>query len=316
MLRSGELHKRLTAQNIRVVNEIPEATLETNVFGYPKGLVHGAKSGRTGGQMNVLIGSCGSSAADKIPELVERCVAEGFAVKLVTSKPGEHFFKDFGINRIRNAIGGENIYRDDDEWNFEYVNFGMPVRACHLALREWADVMVVAPLTCNSMAKCAAGVGDTLITSVFIAWQYHKKTLIVCPACNTDMWNNKPTQRNVQFLKHMGIEFMGPRVAHLTNGQLGVGCMEMVDAIMERLRKEDASIRSQDGWFIKLAKRAAADEDMNTWDLILRAVQEKAVDINLTEEGAVPFPQTSFPTLTTVLAVLRRRRILAFCCGW
>lgn len=73
------------------------------------------------------------------------------------------------MRRILQAIGAENIYRDEDEWSFEYDSFGMPVRAYHLTLGKWADIMVVAPITCNSMAKAVAGIRDNLLSSVFVA---------------------------------------------------------------------------------------------------------------------------------------------------
>ena len=120
-----------------------------------------------------------------------------WSVKLICTKGGEHFFKDWGLARVVKAIGPDNIYRDDDEWAFSYEAFDMPVRACHLALRAWADVLLIAPTTCNTIAKAAAGIGDTLITEVLVAWPYHLKTAIMAPACNGDMWKNVPTQRSV-----------------------------------------------------------------------------------------------------------------------
>ena len=77
--------------------------------------------------------------------------------------------KSFGMRRILQAIGADNVYRNEDEWSFEYDSFGMPVRAYHLTLGKWADIMVVAPITCNSMAKAVAGIRDNLLSSVFVA---------------------------------------------------------------------------------------------------------------------------------------------------
>jgi len=79
--------------------------------------------------------------------------------------------------------------------------------------------------------QCVSGIGDNLLSSVLVAWEYHKKTAIFCPACNVDMWNNLPTQRNVAFIRKMGVEILGPRVDRLTNGQVAIGCMEYVSII-------------------------------------------------------------------------------------
>ena len=230
--------------------------------------------------MNVLIACCGSSAADKVPMLVEKCVAQDWSVKLLCTSSGEHFFKSFGSERVLKAIGADNVYRDEDEWSFEYDSFDMPVRACHLALRKWADVMVVAPITCNSMAKAVAGLGDNLVSSVLVAWEYHKKSIFFCPACNVDMWKNLPTQRNVALLKKMGVEFLGPRVDRLTNGQVAIGCMEYVDKIVERLAVEEKSLLRSSDWFFRRALQAARTDDDQLWDLIIRAVEEGLIDVN------------------------------------
>lgn len=190
------------------------------------------------------------------------------------------------MERIIQAIGAENVYRDEDEWSFEYDHFDMPVRACHLAIRKWADVMVVAPITCNSMAKACAGIGDNLLSSVFVAWEYHKKPILFCPACNVDMWNNAPTQRNVAFLKTMGVEFLGPRVDRLTNGQVAIGCMETVDKIVLRLQKEECDLLIGDEWYFRRAKQAALTDNETLWNLVIRAVEEKLINVNATaEEG-------------------------------
>ena len=91
----------------------------------------------------------------------------------------------------------------------------MPVRASHLALCDWADCVIVAPITCNTMGKVANGIGDSLITSVFVAWQYQKKPVIFCPACNTNMWNNISTQNNVAQLKRLGGHIRGTEIGQV-----------------------------------------------------------------------------------------------------
>lgn len=160
----------------------------------------------------------------------------------------------------------------------------MPVRACHLALRKWADVFVVAPITCNSMAKAVAGIGDNLLSSTLVAWEYQKKKLFLCPACNADMWNNPPTQRNVAFLKEMGAEFLGPRVDKLTNGQVAIGCMENLDAIVDRLWEEEAELLSGDEWYWRRARKAASQGGQDTlWGLVARAVEEGLLDVKSSE---------------------------------
>ena len=162
----------------------------------------------------------------------------------------------------------------------------MPVRACHLELRKWADVLVIAPITCNTMAKCVAGIGDTLLSAVLVAWQYHLKTAIFAPACNQDMWNNMPTQRNVAYIRKMGVEVVGPRISRLTNGQIGIGCMEFVDRIVERINQEEDALLSGTQWFMRRGKVAATEDNMDLWKLVIRAIDDGHVPIeSIAEEN-------------------------------
>ena len=72
---------------------------------------------------------------------------------------------------LESKVAQSDIYRDSDEWSFRYTEFGMPIRANHLALCDWADIAVVSPATCNAMGKIAHGIADNLLSTVFVAWQ-------------------------------------------------------------------------------------------------------------------------------------------------
>ena len=289
LLRSGKLSEVLF-QKCRVkipikMSSLEDVTLKKNIYSYPKGLLEGKlETGKIFNftestdeddqslSMNVLLGCAGSTAADKILLLAEKCLDEGWNVKVVTTRSAEHFWKHHAGAELLNLLGAENIYRDEDEWNFEYEEFGMPLIACHLGLRLWADVFVVAPATCNFMGKAAAGIADSLLTSIVVAWQFGRKSIIVCPACNVDMWHNQPTQRNVNMLKGMGAEIMGPAEGILSNGKKALGCMWPLDKIVDRLREEDEQLQSSGQRFGWLVQRVSHTQDVGLWAAILRAV--------------------------------------------
>ncbi|NOD99195.1 hypothetical protein GS610_18480 [Ruegeria sp. HKCCD6228] len=281
MIQAGELQARMRKEGLPVseLNETP--SLEKNPFGYPKGVMNQVNAGKR----NVLLCACGSSAADKIPELVERIVDAGHNVKLIPSVSAEKFFRDFGAERIDAKITHNDYYRDDDEWNFRYLNFDMPVRASHLALCDWADCVIVAPITCNTMGKVANGIADNLLTSVFVAWQYQKKPVILCPACNTNMWNNITTQNNVDKLKTLGVDFVGPREGRLSNGRMGIGMMATPDQIMEALADAFEELDDQKYRVCKWAREAAAADDINEWKRVFRAIDEGVVGVNIVDEA-------------------------------
>jgi gamma-glutamylcyclotransferase (GGCT)/AIG2-like uncharacterized protein YtfP/glutaredoxin-related protein/3-polyprenyl-4-hydroxybenzoate decarboxylase len=279
MVKDGVLQKMLHDEGIPVLlrNETP--SLDENVFSYPKGGLTDAPDGKR----NILLCACGSSAADKIPELVGKLVDAGHNVKLMPTVSAEHFFKDIGMEQILEKIKPSDIYRDDDEWNFRYTEFGMPLRAAHLALCDWADCIIVSPITCNSMGKIANGIADNILSSVFVAWQYQKKPVILCPACNTNMWNNLTTQNNVNALKRLGAHIEGPRSGMLSNGSMGTGMMATPDEILAALDVAFGDLDNQAQRIMKWGKEAAAADDYREWGRIYRAIDEGVVGVNIVD---------------------------------
>jgi len=277
---SGSLQERIRAAGLPALPADETPSLEHNLYGYPKGGLTEPRDGKR----NVLLCACGSSAADKVPRLVEELTAAGHHVKLAPSPQAEHFFKDFGTETILNNIKHSDIYRDSDEWNFRYEQFDMKVRASHLALCDWADCVIVAPITCNTMGKVANGIGDSLITSVFVAWQYQKKPVIFCPACNTNMWNNINTQSNVAQLKRLGGTFVGPRSDKLSNGMVGIGAMATPEEILAALDVAFDDLDHQEHRVIKWAQEAARQNDGGLWPRIFRTIEEQVVGVNIIDE--------------------------------
>jgi 3-polyprenyl-4-hydroxybenzoate decarboxylase/gamma-glutamylcyclotransferase (GGCT)/AIG2-like uncharacterized protein YtfP len=278
----GELQTSIREAGLHALPVEDTPSLDHNIYGYPKGGLTAPRDGKR----NVLLCACGSSAADKVPELVEKLTAAGHHVKLAPSPRAEHFFRDFGTERILGSIKHSDIYRDSDEWNFRYTEFGMPVRASHLALGDWADCVIVAPVTCNTMGKIANGIGDNLISSVFVAWQYQRKPVILCPACNTHMWNNLSTQANVARLKQMGATIAGPRSAVLSNGFVGIGAMATPDEILAALAVAFEDLDHQDHRVIRWAQEATLSAEPRLWDRIFRTIGEGVVGVNIVDEDS------------------------------
>ncbi len=281
MILKGRLQERIHEAGLPVLLRHESPSLDKNIFGYPKGGLTDAPTEKR----NVLLCACGSSAADKVPELVERITAAGHNVKLIPSVSAEKFFRDFGTERIEKCISHNDYYRDDDEWNFRYIEFGMPLRASHLALCDWADCVIVAPVTCNTMGKIANGIADNLLTSVFVAWQYRNKPVILCPACNTNMWNNVTTQRNVEKLRDLGIDLVGPRKGRLSNGMMGIGMMATPDQIMEVLDEAFEELADQEHNICKWAQEAAASDEFAQWDRVFQAIDNGMAGIDIVDDS-------------------------------
>ncbi|OQU76007.1 hypothetical protein SORBI_3010G074432, partial [Sorghum bicolor] len=93
------------------------------------------------------------------------------------------------------------LYTDDDEWS-TWKKIGDEV--LHIELCKWADIMVIAQLSANTLAMIAGGLCDNLLTCIVRAWDYNKP-LFVAPAMNTLMWNNPFREHHLQTINQLGI---------------------------------------------------------------------------------------------------------------
>jgi phosphopantothenoylcysteine decarboxylase / phosphopantothenate---cysteine ligase len=94
-----------------------------------------------------------------------------------------------------------------------------------------ADLLVIAPLTANTLAKLAHGLADNLVTEAALA---HEGPMLAAPAMNTRMWRHPATQANVELLQRRGVELIGPGEGELAEGEEGIGRMAEPDAIAAR----------------------------------------------------------------------------------
>jgi phosphopantothenoylcysteine decarboxylase len=164
---------------------------------------------------NVLLGVTGSVAAIKAKEIYEGLCTR-YNVRIVATGSALKFLRT--IDGFDPAI----VFRDDDEWD-EWKRVGDAV--LHIDLRRWADVLVIAPLSANSLAKIANGLCDNLLTCIVRAWDY-RNPLLVAPAMNTMMWENPVTKKHLDTCEELGCrEVIGPIHKTLACGDVGVGAM-------------------------------------------------------------------------------------------
>ncbi|XP_047059105.1 phosphopantothenoylcysteine decarboxylase-like [Lolium rigidum] len=162
----------------------------------------------------VLLAASGSVSAIKFQSLC-RIFSEWAEVRAVATKSSLHFID-------RSSLPSDVIlYTDDDEWS-SWKKIGDEV--LHIELRKWADIMVIAPLSANTLAKIAGGLCDNLLTCIVRAWDY-KKPLFVAPTMNTFMWNNPFTQRHIEIINQLGISLVPPITKRLACGDYGNGAM-------------------------------------------------------------------------------------------
>ena len=159
--------------------------------------------------MNVLLGISGGIAAYKIPGLIRLLREQGCSVKTLLSVNGAQF-----VTPVTLAAVSENpVYMD---------TFAERDTMQHIALKDWADCMIIAPATGNILGKIAAGIGDDLLSTTAMAF---RKRRAVCPAMNTDMWESPAVQRSISTLAEDGWGIIGPEAGSLACGTQGLGRM-------------------------------------------------------------------------------------------
>lgn len=164
----------------------------------------------------ILIGVSGSIAAYKSILLVRLLVKAGAEVKVMMTPAAKDFVSPLTLSTLSKNPVITDLFQEQSWSN-------------HVMLGRWADVMVMAPLTCNTMAKMAHGLCDNLLLAVYLS-----ATCPVCvaPAMDEDMWHHPATQKNIETLKSFGHEVIPVEKGELASGLYGDGRMAEPEAIV------------------------------------------------------------------------------------
>jgi phosphopantothenoylcysteine decarboxylase len=143
----------------------------------------------------VLLGVTGSVAAIYTRELFEELRSDGHQVRIVATTPALHFFDPTQLSPLKPGIRNPDVVTlDQDEWTSDGYERGEPV--LHIELRRWADMLVIAPLDANTLAKLALGICDNCLSCVYRAWD-RSRPIVLAPAMNTLMWEHPLTARHL-----------------------------------------------------------------------------------------------------------------------
>jgi phosphopantothenoylcysteine decarboxylase len=210
----------------------------------------------------LILGVTGSVAAIKTPALVAALRAAGHEVRVVATRPALYFFDPAELEPTESGstggLGDRCLFRDDDEWPGNRYRRDDPV--LHIEFRRWADLLIIAPLDANTLAKVALGISDNFLTCIVRAWDFSKPVLLA-PAMNTLMWQSPVTLRHLrQLLEDRAsgpvattwtldeaplvfaqfapqIVLIPPQAKRLACGDIGPGAMAEVAEIAEVLRQ-------------------------------------------------------------------------------
>ncbi len=169
--------------------------------------------------MNILLGVSAGIAAYKSATLVREFVKRGHSVRVVMTPAARDFITPLTMATLSsNPVFIDGFSPEDGRWN------------SHISLGEWADVMVIAPATANTLAKMASGIADNLLLCTYLS---ARCSVVIAPAMDLDMWAHSATQNNIATLKNRGIEVVEPGSGFLASGLTGKGRMAEPEDIAE-----------------------------------------------------------------------------------
>ena len=177
--------------------------------------------------MKILLGITGSVATILTEKLAAKLTEKGNVVRIIYTDKSFQFLDVPALNRISNKY---KTYCDKDEF-YSKTTYHKDDPVLHIELREWADILLIAPCSVNTMAKMVNGICDNLLTSVFRAWNFNKP-VFVAPSANTKMFMHPITNEHLTKLKQWEVNIIYPTVKKLACGEYGIGALTDLDTIV------------------------------------------------------------------------------------
>ena len=180
--------------------------------------------------MKVALGVAGGIAAYKAAELVRLLQDRSVRVQVVMTRAAQEFVRPLTFA----ALSGEKVITDLFGEGAQEPNIESAVE--HIAVAQSIDALVVAPATADVIAKLANGLADDFLSTLFLATT---APVVIAPAMNVNMWENRATQENIQKLRARGVRVVEPDSGYLACGMIGPGRLAanetIVHAVMEAL---------------------------------------------------------------------------------
>lgn len=172
-------------------------------------------------EKKIILGVSASIAIYKSCDIVRRIREKIGSVTVVMTRESEELIRPV----VFQSLSGNKVYcglfDPAETWSIG-----------HISLAQEADLILIAPATANIIAKIAAGIADDLLTCTILAT---KAPVLIAPAMNENMYQNKITQDNIAKLKKLGYAFIGPREGKLACGDSGMGCLADSDKIIQEM---------------------------------------------------------------------------------
>lgn len=167
----------------------------------------------------IVLGLTGGIAAYKGPELVRRLKEQGADVRVVLTDSATAFVSKLSLQAVSANAVSDSLLDEQAE-----------LAMGHIELAKWADLILIAPATANTIAKIAHGLADDLLTTICLATS---APIAIAPAMNQQMWKNPSVQQNIAQLKERQIAIWGPGEGEQACGDIGAGRMLDVPELVE-----------------------------------------------------------------------------------
>ncbi len=171
----------------------------------------------------ILLGVSGSVAAYRAPELARRLAEHGAEVRAVLTEGGAKLISPLLMQAVTGAPARSSLWDEAAE-----------AAMSHIELARWADCIVIAPATANTIARLARGEASDLLGTLCLA---SNAPVLVAPAMNRNMWSNRATQENCAALRERGCVLVGPDHGQQACGDVGEGRMSAVPEIVEAVER-------------------------------------------------------------------------------
>ena len=170
----------------------------------------------------ILLIICGGISAYKSLELIRSFKKNGARVKTILTKNAKEFVTPLSVSSLSQEKVYDDIFSAENEAEMD-----------HISLSRWADAVLVAPITANTISKVASGNAEDLASTVLLA---SNKQIFLAPAMNVRMWEHPSTKENILKLKSFGYKIIGPEIGDMACGEYGEGKMTEPNEIVNTLK--------------------------------------------------------------------------------
>lgn len=172
----------------------------------------------------VVIGVTGGIAVYKALDVISALRKKDIEVHVIMTESASKFVNPLTFQSISQNMVVTDMFAEPKAWEIQ-----------HISLAQKADLMLVAPATANIIGKISNGIADDMLSTTIMAT---KAKVLIAPAMNTNMYENKIVQNNISKLKDFGYKFIEPASGRLACGDVGIGKLADVNTIVERVLEE------------------------------------------------------------------------------